>query len=504
MIVGYSPPRMAPGPPRGDAAGPDIFLSSALDQFMDVRERICRLAPERIWSSEITRGDLDTRKGSSPFTIVDTCLERIGQSQVFICVLRDRYGTSVFEQGQSVSILETEIYRAAARHANAHFFLMHPFNPDPRLSGLLDIVRSLRPGLIPDRVLPEDKVREGIRRIIDDTRPGRRTARALSRRQLEMRLAAVRGPPRPDVEIFDRTFRGVAEKPDLDHVSALLADARSGPSIECRLTRAWVALRELCAAPYDDTAFAEYLPYWDRALSAWTSAAAWYGLHGHLHAGRLAGVNSLLRVRERMGAAPAGQSPDEFIQGTLGGRASEYYSMAKLVSSRGQREEYLARALANLTKAIKAVSGDVSGYLAIRGHIEADQGRLAQAQATFEEMHRLRVARGDTGGIGEALADLGLVHLKLGHTRAALLLFSEGTERLEEAGNFTFALRARKRLALAYLRSARPYRALRELCTAYDKAQEHKVLGQITPLMETIHDWSCRLGLWSRRKDRQD
>ena len=70
---------------------------------------------------------------------------------------------------------------------------------------------------------------------------------------------------------------------------------------------------------------------------------------------------------------------------------------------------------------------------------------------------------------------------------------------METAGRHTFAIRARKRLALAQLRSFHPYQALKEICVAYDKAQEFQVYGQITPLMEWMHELSCKLGIWSRK-----
>jgi len=57
----------------------------------------------------------------------------------------------------------------------------------------------------------------------------------------------------------------------------LLVDLAGEQSIERRLTRTWIALRELCAAPYDAPEFKEYLPYWNEALGAWSSAAAWCG-----------------------------------------------------------------------------------------------------------------------------------------------------------------------------------------------------------------------------------
>jgi tetratricopeptide (TPR) repeat protein len=198
----------------------------------------------------------------------------------------------------------------------------------------------------------------------------------------------------------------------------------------------------------------------------------------------LAAVNSLLKIRERLNER---DGLDGAIHSTKGGRASEYYSMAKLMPSAVLRTAYLDRALDDISDALRTVSGDISGYLAIRGHILREQGRFDEARCDFEEMSTLREQRGDEGGRGEALADLGLVELELGNRRAALSLLGEGKELLERAGRHEFAIRASKRLALAHWRSLHPIAAYRELCDAYDKAIERQAFGQITPLMERVH-----------------
>jgi len=137
---------------------PDIFLSSAFRNFMDVREKIRNINPRRVWTVEEDRKDLDQRLGASPFYIVDELMAQVRRSKLVICVLRDVYGTSLFGETESVSFLETEIYQAALFHGNVRFFLMEPFNPPPKLRGLLELVRTVRPGVVPDRALPEDIV----------------------------------------------------------------------------------------------------------------------------------------------------------------------------------------------------------------------------------------------------------------------------------------------------------------------------------------------------------
>lgn len=478
----------------------DVFLSSAFMNFMDERERIRALDEKRFWT---IGPKIRPKYGIPPFVIMDTLVEQVRKSKVFICILRDVYGSSVFGKTESVSFLETEIYQAALFHNNAYFFLMEPFNPDERLQGLIELVNTIRPGIIPPKAFPEQQVLDGIKRILERTAAQKRRPWTISLRKLVGELASRRGHPKPDIEFFDNVFRSIYKEkdayPDKDHIEVLLNDLDGDTGVEQRLTRMWTALRELSAAPYDQSKFKKYLPLWDEALGAWTSAAAWYGLHGHLYAGRLAGVNSLLKIRAAMDWKSAEHGAPHYIHGTKGGRASEYYSVAKLMPTKAQRDEYFGLALTDLDDALRFVSGDVSGYLAIRGHVYREQGRLAEALRDFKDMRRLRESHGDAGGVGEALADLGLIHLALGNTREARSLLREGTEMLESASRYEFTIRAKKWLALSYLRTLHPYRAFRELCEAYDMAQERQVYGQITPLMEMVHEFGCKIGAWKRK-----
>src|SRR5712691_6313865 len=133
----------------------DVFLSSAFTGFKEVRQRIVEIDSGRIWAVEGQRPDLDQRKGASPFFIVDELIAQVRRSNLFICVLRDIYGSSVFGSTESVSFLETEIYQAALFHNNVRFFLMEPFNPDEKLKGLLELVEALRPGIVPVKAQSE-------------------------------------------------------------------------------------------------------------------------------------------------------------------------------------------------------------------------------------------------------------------------------------------------------------------------------------------------------------
>jgi tetratricopeptide (TPR) repeat protein len=484
---------------------PDVFLSSAFRGFGDVREKIHEIDMARIWTVEASgRTDLDQRTGASPFYIVDELIAQIRRSNLLICVLRDVYGSSVFGATESVSFLETEIYQAALFHNNIRFFLMESFNPDGKLKGLLELVNTLRPGIVPERAQSEPAVLDAIKRTLAET-PRRRHPWAFSVKKLVGELAYRRGDPQPAIQFFDKVFRPVSEKPDRDHIRVLLDGLAGEKSIERRLTRTWIALRELCAAPYDALKFAEYLPLWNEALGVWSGAAAWYGLHGHLYAGRLAAVNSQISIRERMDwrAEPHDsvhyiQGTKGAIQGTKGARASEYYSMAKLLPSRSQRTHYLQLAEHDVEDALRSIQDEPSGYLTIRGHIRLMQGNVRKALADFEEVMRLKEAAGDTKGLGESLADVGLAQLRRGNRSLAVRLLREGVVRLEGDGNPTFAVRAKKRLAQALFLSGHPIQAIRELSAVHEAALENQIYDQITATTDMAYRIATVLRL-SRR-----
>jgi len=383
-------------------------------------------------------------------------------------------------------------------HNNVRFFLMEPFNPPEKLKGLLDLVRTLRPGIIPERAQPEVVVLDEIKRALE-TSPSRRRPWAISIRRFVNQLALRRGHPQPDLEFFDKVFRPVSEKPDRDHIQVLQDGLANEQSIEKRLTRTWIALRELSAAPYDNAKFAEYLPLWNNVLGVWSSAAAWYGLHGHLYAGRLAAVNSQLAIRARMDWHGVDRSAAHYIQGTKGARASEYYSMAKLMPTRAQRVEYLCLAMQDVEDALRSIEDEPSGYLAIRGHIHLIQGRLAEALVDFERARALREATRDAKAAGEAKADVALVHMRRGDLRKAVTLLRESIATLDDAKSTTFAIRVRKRLAMALLRSGHPLQAWRELNGAFETAVKNQIYDQVTPTMEIANRIAMVIGL--KRRD---
>ena len=158
--------------------------------------------------------------------------------------------------------------------------------------------------------------------------------------------------------------------------------------------------------------------------------------------------------------------------------ASEYYSIAKKVGDRRLRQIFLDLALAHIDVTLRDQESD--GGLAIRGSINWQLGRPDAAIADYERMVTLKEDAGATArDIGWAKAELGFA---LVHSRSTR---SRGMNLLEEGvSSFTgkpdgFFIRAKRKLALGYLKTGSPRRALAELVEAHDLAANASLYDQI-------------------------
>lgn len=337
------------------------FLASRMDpercELNLLREEIYKLGQELgqpIWVAEWTCPELRQRPAED---VQISCLQRVRETREFICIVDGSYGRP-WNLAQ-LCVLELEIFTAALAGNPFHFFVLDPYEADPRTETLLEAVRLVKPEL--------------------------RDARPKSRHDIlaDLRLRLTRGPtigagerrgggsgvaPNLDVRFLDGNFMPLREDPPSQElIRDLLSRASSETDEATRLVSTWMAIRHLCATPYSDPRYTEFLPLWDAALSQWASAAAWYGLHGHHYLGRLAAVNTLISIREHMAGGEGPGVPS--IHGTYGARASEYYSMAKMTRSRSSRRTLLRRALADVNHSLEGQVADRSGLLAIRGSV---------------------------------------------------------------------------------------------------------------------------------------
>lgn len=465
--------------PTNDENSPIAFFSSRFAGFEDFRKKIYELGQslgQSIWVAEHSEPSLTTRPSEE---IIDVCLKKVRDARLFLCVLEGGYGQSASLNLANVSLLELELFQAALGQKSIHIYLLEPFYPDPRLESFLHALQIVYPDAIRPCTNKEEAL-ERIKRLVH-----RQTRRLLFApftlpikifRLLVQQLARSRSSAYPgisvlrDIRFLDAAFAPYSPSADRDLVQALIEEARSTSHQPTRLARSWMAIRHLCAAPYTDPKYSDFLPLWDESLSNWASASAWYGLHGHIYLGRLAAVNTLLDIRQRTPIHSHGMDPTIQVHGTRGAIASEYYSISKTVPSRRDQRILLEEALSQVEMALDVKRTDRSGLLAIRGSVLLALGRLEEAILDYLSVLRLREEEEEEynpGRIGEAKAELGYAYLQAGRFREAQSCLEAGVALLESTNSGGFTVSAKKKLALYYFRTGRPRLALQQLAEAY-------------------------------------
>lgn len=472
--------------PPGDSKLPVAFLCSRIATQTRLRHRVWELGRALggpIWVAEYSEPSL----GASPDEIMDVCLENVQRAPVFLCVLDGSYGGSTGLNPAEISLIELEVFQAVLARKPLYIYVVEPFTPEAPLTTFLRALEIVQPGVV--RVCrSEDEALGQIELALKrwTRRHLLRPARILGGlvQQLARRRSSAYSSMGRDIRFLDGVFVPHHTPADRELIAELVRQAGLTPNQPKKLVWSWMAIRHLSATPYTETTDMEVLTLWDKALSRWASASAWYGLHGHVYVGRLAAVNTLLDLRERAGMT-ASRSPAEHIQGTRGAIASEYYSIAKMVPSRRDKEVLLQKALVELGIALEARPSDPSGFLAIRGSVHLALGDRDSAISDYQSVLRLREAADnpDPAGIGEAQSELGYAYLRRGRLKEARRYLEEGVALLDRTQAVGFTIRARKKLATYYFLVGRPFGAVRQLAMAYKLAATGGFRGQISNLM---------------------
>jgi hypothetical protein len=234
-------------------------------------------------------------------------------------------------------------------------------------------------------------------------------------------------------------------------VAEALRLAEELPSERLRLSRVWIAAKELMGAPYWEPSGLDWLPQWKGVLGAWGTSAAWYGLHGHLELGYLSALHSLNKVCEIALRNDPLKRADPSWAPPVGSLASAYYALARRVPSRKQRNAGMLRALTLVDQGVAYDPISESNLLAIRGSILRERHEYGSAVEAYRKVLRLREAAGASGGaIGEAKTELGFGLLFTWRVREGYALLKEGVALMEKANYRTgFIVRAKRKLALA-------------------------------------------------------
>ena len=419
------------------------LLASRLTGLEDLRARIWEQGQRSdapIWMSEIDAKDQFADKDLDFIQVA--CLKQVRLAPKFICLLDGSFGTT-WNEGQ-VSILELELATAAFSKRDIWIFLLAPFDqPDPRITSLLKAVEISCPAARINGPLSHEQVLADIARLLE---PDGATPETLRVGPLVLDLARKRSPALNfDLAARDVQFLNGAFAPLFDH-------------------------------PPDKDVIDQLI-------------AQWYALHGHFFLGRLAAVNSLSVIRQRMPASMQCKVGPPSIFADAGAAASEYYSIAKLVPSRWQRYRLLRKALWNCNAALsEADSSDPSGLLDIRGHVKLRMLNLLGGMSDLKRALAIRREQGEDGGrIGESEVHLGMAYSYCRQFGKAERLLQDGVAQLRAADNRNFLVQALRHLAVFYAQVGRREEAVRLLREAQAVARQHEIQGQLQQIENELH-----------------
>lgn len=419
----------------------------------------------------------------------DELISRVREANTFICILGGTsHGSEIKVDGQSssVSFFEIELFQAALLEKEMHVFVRDDFTPEPPLEALLEILRFAFPEWRGLKRQSESDILLGVERVVEGTLHRRASKHWLKLRAPINRLvqsfytARARNRPNPSVLFLHGATEPRSEGPRLEILRPLATAIEHQLNEEKRLSRLWIGLRELMAYGYEDMRDKELLGYWNHLLAEWARAGAWYGLHADTPLGCLAALNSLTRVRERLGMLCRGKNEPGDTAFPGGALASSKYSIAKRLYVKSDREARLNEALRDLHRSLDIPGGDRSGLLAIRGSIFRQMGRMAECIGDYEEVLRIRKqTHAPVSQIGEALCELGFGYLRDLSPRKGLRLCQEGVEMLKQGGRAGFLARGLRKLAVAYLVNGRLGKAYEARQEARTVAIKHGALDQL-------------------------
>jgi tetratricopeptide (TPR) repeat protein len=408
---------------------------------------------EIAWVAEWAESDLGVG-----LKAVDRLVEVLAQSELYICILADaRHGAKehgspipVGDLVSATSYLEIELYAAVMQQKEPHLFIQEGFSPGPRLEYLLKILSFAFPNWKLQKPKPPETIVGEVRQLILNHIRQPKIVSAPFRQLLVRELYIERAKKAPPGHEMDNVLflDGQFEKrtlPQKDLVEQLLADYERVPEMQRKLSRMWIAARELMSASYlpedvqTDSRLKDFLPLWEKVLSYWTGAASWSGWHGHIYAGTVAPLNSQAVIRSQLRAA---NPPND-------GLASAYYSVARFMPSGFQRLECLRRSFRYIQEAIRANGTPTANQLAIRGSIWLQFGNGYSAVKDFKKM--LKILEQDDA-TEEELADA-MVHLGFGYLFCGR--WFKGRDYLERGvralnPNHAGIARAKRKLAIAY------------------------------------------------------
>lgn len=395
--------------------------------------------------------------------VADELLERIREAKLFLCLLSgESHGSSlvVAETQCRVSFFEIELFAAALFRKKIVVLRHRDFRPSPALSQLLKLLDFAFPswsGLSPmgTQALVDEAVRVA-EELASPTRSTFRETLISGTKRIAEALYIGRARRGVSLQYLDgRTIDASAPRQLLvDHI---LDSPATEENHQQRLSRSWLAIRELNTRPIADMEPWQ-LESLERALKGWDSAGGWYGLHADMPLGCLAALNSIHAIRKRR--AEMGYLPEDVPVYPASALASAKYNIAKHLYLPHHRRARLVEALRDVNLALKDQSEPAFGSLTVRSNIQRRLGHVVDAtrdlEAALNAVRRVSIRR---DVIGATMVELGFTYIFTLRLRRAVSVCEEGIEMLRDEGTRTQLARMLRKTAVVYALNGMPHKA---------------------------------------------
>lgn len=164
----------------------------------------------------------------------------------------------------------------------------------------------------------------------------------------------------------------------------------------------WDAIRALSSTPWDSPILDRTIAVlWLRALTTWGGAMAWLGLFGHSSGAAVMTNLACRRIASRIDSPETKVGARYAVHTFLGGLASTYFSLSKLVASREAQAAVRRRGILYATDALKRVDAPRAraGLLAVRGPLLLSTGSPAGVVRGFLDLtESVRLHKRDSAG----------------------------------------------------------------------------------------------------------
>lgn len=475
----------------GSEREPFAFVSSLTADHFETRRRLFDLGEScgrYVWVCEHERCRADLY-GRDPLEIADTLVDRVRRARHYIALLGGtRHGTSIIvgERPSSVSHFEVELFAAAMAGRRITVLVAEGFAPGPRMAALLRLLEWALPRERWEQRLSQDAIIRRVEALLTEPQIDPTAAATLPRdfglrRRLVQGFYRRRSDSRP-LFFLDGQFEDRPQSPDLDLVDELLAQATQALDQERRLSRIWMALRELMAAAQRFGTEPRVLLKWNLALGQWAKAASWYGLHAHIYLGALAAIGSAAQARTQLRECPnrtAGLDPRDLAHPS-GALASATYSIAKYAPWWERRAMY-RDVLLHLEhpERLRGSLQDDSDVKLIRASTLLRLGSVWDAKRDYRAALDLREREGNPARIGEALSELGFACLFTLSFGEGLNLLRRGEALLGTHQVPGFHIRAKRKLAWGLYLCGQRAAAKEQRAAADLMADQHRMYDQL-------------------------